>query len=72
MHPYSLIVLRECQRFQTDEDRREQRRIFEAGLDANEVPPEPARHGWFATARSRLRWSSWFVRRSRPAQPSGV
>ncbi len=72
MQPYSLVVLREYQRFHTDEDRREQRRIFEAGLDANEVMAERATHARIAAALSRVRWPSWFSRGRRPMEPSGA
>jgi hypothetical protein len=72
MQPYSLIVLREYRRFQTDEDRREQRRIFEAGLDANEVTAERATHARIATALSRVRWSRWLSRGHRTMEPGGA
>jgi hypothetical protein len=72
MQPYSLIVLREYRRFQTDEDRREQRRIFEAGLDANEVTAERATHARIAAALARVRSARWMFRGRRTMEPSGA
>lgn len=74
MDPYSLnVLLREYHRVRDDEDRREQRRIRDASLDANEVTAERALHGRLASAVSRLR-EGW-VRQprpvSRPMEPSG-
>ena len=74
MYPYQYVVLREYQRFHADEDRREQRRIRDAALDANEVIAERALQGRLAVAVSRLRerWPRRSPRASRPMEPSGV
>jgi hypothetical protein len=71
MFPYQYVVLREYQRFRADEDQREQRRIRDAALDANEVTPERALQGRLAAAVSRLR-ERWSSRASRPMEPSGA
>ena len=74
MDPYTLnILLREYHRARDDEDRREQRRIRDASLDANEVTTERALQGRLASAMSRLRegWVHQPPRVSRPMEPSG-
>ncbi len=74
MYPYPYPVLLEYQRFREDEDGREQRRIRDAALDANEVMAEREFQGRFAAAVSRLRerWPRLSPRASRPMEPSGV
>ena len=74
MHPFSYMGLREYHRFYEDEDRREQRRIRDAALDANEVTVERALQGRLAATVSRLRerWPHRSPRVSRPIEPSGA
>ena len=74
MDPYTLnVLLREYHRVRDEEDRRQQRRIQDTPLDANEVTTERALQGRLASAVSRLRerWVRQPPRVSRPMEPSG-